>query len=66
VGFGDGDAEVVEAVWRSGEVGGGGVVVVVGEDGDGGWGDDGVAGDGGDVAEGVAEGRFDEWVVVEF
>ena len=66
VGFAEGDAEVVEAVvgvW--GEVGGGRVVVVVGEDGYGGWGDDGVAGDGGDIAEGVAEGGLHEGVVVD-
>jgi hypothetical protein len=68
VGFGDGDAEVVEAgcFCGGGEVGGRGVVVVVGEDGDGRWGDDGVARGGGDIAEGVAEGCFDEGVVVEF
>jgi hypothetical protein len=66
VGFVEGDGEVVEAVggvW--GEVGRGRVVVVVGEDGYGGWGDDGVAGDGGDIAEGVAEGGLDEGVVVD-
>lgn len=42
MGFGDWDAEVVEA--RAGvEVGGRGVVVVVCEDGDGGGSDDGVS-----------------------
>ena len=66
VSFAEGNAEVVEAVvgvW--GEVGGGRVVVVVGEDGYGGWGDDRVAGDGGDIAEGVAEGGLHEGVVVD-
>jgi hypothetical protein len=65
VGFAEGHAEVVEAVGGGGEVGGGRVVVVVGEDGYLCWGDDGVAGDGGDIAEGVAEGGLDEGVVVD-
>jgi hypothetical protein len=67
VGFCDGDAEVVEALAGvGGDVGGRRVVVIVCEDGDCRWGDDWVAGDGCDVAEGVAESGFDEGVVVEF
>lgn len=63
--FCDWDTEVVET-FGGGKVCGCRVVVVVCEDSNGGWSDDGVAGDSCNIAESVAEGGLDEWIVVEF
>ena len=59
----------MEAVSFGGDIGdvaGRGVVVVIREDGDGGRGEnDGVAGDCGDVAEGIPQGGLDEGVAIQ-